>query len=171
MIERYDPFGRATSLRQLMDNLLSEAFVMPREGRRGSTGSAPLNMYEEGDTLVVEAELPGMKPEDIDVSVERGMLTIRAQSKSEEERKERNYLVREQRRGSFVRSIRLPETFNADACKAQFENGLLRLTFPKSERARPRRIEISGGGQQTAQAGGTEAQPQSGQAAASAPSR
>ena len=107
MIERYDPFGRAMSLRQMMDSLLSDAFVMPRDEQGSPAGSAPLNMYEEGDTLVVEAGLPGMKPEDIDVNVERGMLTIRGESKSEHERKERNYLVREQRTGSFSRRRRM----------------------------------------------------------------
>jgi HSP20 family protein len=145
MIERYDPFGRAMSLRQMMDSLLADAFVMPRDAQASPAGSVPLNMYEEGDTLVVEAGLPGMKPEDIDVNVERGMLTIRSESKSENERKERNYLVREQRTGSTFRTVRLPDAYDADAGQATFEDGVLRLTFPKSEQARPRRIQISGG--------------------------
>jgi HSP20 family protein len=167
MIERYDPFRRAMSLRQIMDTLLSEAFVMPRDLQGGAAASAPLNMYEEGDTLVVEAELPGIQPEDVDASIERGMLTIRGESRSEEERKERNYLVREQRRGSFVRSVRLPDTVNADADQAQFEHGMLRLTFPKSEQAKPRRIPISGGGQQTQMTDGHQtAQPHDGAAGA-----
>src|SRR5690349_1668784 len=123
MIDRYDPFGRAMSLRQMMDSLLSDAFVMPRDSQGSPAGSAPLDMYEEGDTLVVEAGLPGIKPEDIDVNVERGMLTIRGESKSENEHKERNYLVREQRTGSVSRTVRLPETYDADACQATFEDG------------------------------------------------
>jgi HSP20 family protein len=151
MIDRYDPFGRATSLHQMMDSLLSDAFVMPRDAQGSPASSAPLNMYEEGDTLVVEAGLPGIRPDDIDVNIERGMLTIRGESKSENERKERSYLVREQRTGSFTRTVRLPETYDADACQATFEDGVLRLTFPKSEQARPRRIQISGGGQQPGQ--------------------
>jgi HSP20 family protein len=87
-----------------------------------------------------------MKPEDIEVNVERGMLTIRGESKSENERKERNYLVREQRTGSMFRTLRLPEAYDADGAQATFADGVLRLTFPKSEQARPRRIQISGSG-------------------------
>jgi HSP20 family protein len=70
-------------------------------------GSVALNVYEEGDNLVVEAPLPGMKPEDVDVNIERGMLTIRGEMKAEEER---NYIIREQRRGSFSRTLQLPST-------------------------------------------------------------
>ena len=148
MIERYDPFGRTMSLRQMMDRLMEDAFIMPREGQTTPVGSAALNVYEEGDNLVVEAQLPGMKPEDVDISVESGTLTIRAEAKAQEERKERNYVIREHRRGSFVRSLRLPDTVDPDAAQATFENGVLRLTLPRSEQAKPRRIEISSGGQQ-----------------------
>jgi HSP20 family protein len=148
MIERYDPFGRAMSLRQMMDRLLEDAFIVPREGQMTAAGSAPLNVYEEGDNVVVEAQLPGTKPEDIDVRVERGTLTIRAETKADEERQERSYLVREHRRGTLERSLRLPETVDPDACQASFENGVLRLTFPRSEQAKPRRISVTAGGQQ-----------------------
>jgi HSP20 family protein len=148
MIERYDPFGRLMSLRQMMDRLMEDAFIVPREGQPTGMGSTALNVYEEGDNLVVEAQLPGMKPEDIDVSVERGVLTIRGQTKAEEERKERNYLVREHRTGSFVRSVRLPETADPDKAQATFENGVLRLAFPRIEQAKPRRIQVGSGGQQ-----------------------
>jgi HSP20 family protein len=158
MIERYDPFGRTMSLRQMMDRLMEDAFVMPRGGQAGSGDGSPtataLNVFEEGDTLVVEANLPGMRPEDVDVTIERGTLTIRGETKADEERKERNYLVREYRRGSFARRVALPETVDPDACQATFENGVLRLTFQKSQQARPRRIQVSSGGQTSIQAGG-----------------
>jgi HSP20 family protein len=154
VIERYDPFGRTMSLRQMMDRLMEDAFVMPRGGQAAAAGSAALDVYEEGDNLVVEAQLPGVKPDDIDVSVERGTLTIRGETKAEEERRERNYLIREQRMGSFSRSLHLPESVDTDACQATFENGVLRLTFPKAERAKPRRIQVaSGGGAQAIGAG------------------
>jgi HSP20 family protein len=144
MIDRYSPFGRAMSLRQMMDRLMEDAFVMP--GEQQQRGNAPtLNAYEEGDNFVVEAQLPGMRPEDLDVNVEHGTLTIRGQSQNEGERQDRNYMLREYRRSSFSRSLRLPETVDVDACDAKFEHGVLRLVFPKSERARPRRISITGG--------------------------
>ncbi len=143
MLDRHDPFGRALGLRQVMDRLLEDAFVMPRGGGDGQGWGGPaLNVYEDGDTLVVEAQLPGLKPEDLDINVEQGVLTISGQTKAEEERKERNYLIREHRTGRFSRSLRLPATYNSDACQANFEHGVLRLEFPKSEAAKPRRIQI-----------------------------
>ena len=148
MIDRYSPFGRAASLRQMMDRLLEDAFVMPPEGGEGWGGPA-LDVYEEGDTLVVEAHLPGIKPDDLDVNVERGVLTISGKTESEQERKERNYLLRERRSGRFARSLQLPATYQTENCRADYEGGVLRLTFPKAEEAKPRRIPIGGGGQRT----------------------
>ena len=148
MIERYDPFGQMLSLRQMMDRLMEEAFVMPRDpvGQLPGAAGPAMNVYEEGDNLVVETQLPGVKPEDIDVNIEHGTLTIRGQIRAEQERRERNYLVREHRSGSFSRSLRLPATVDPDACQATYEHGTLRLTLPKSEAARPRRISITSAG-------------------------
>jgi HSP20 family protein len=144
MIDRYSPFGQAMGLRQMVDRLMEDAFVMPRTGDGQGWGGPAMNVYEEGDTLVVEAQLPGIKPDDLDINVEQGVLSISGQTSSEGERKERNYLIREHRTGRFSRSMRLPATYDADACKATFEDGVLRLTFPKSEAAKPRRIQIGG---------------------------
>ena len=153
MLDRHDPFGRTLGLRQVMDRLLEDAVVMPRGGDGQGWGGPALNVYEDGDILVVEAQLPGLKPEDLDINVEQGVLTISGQTTAEEERKERNYLIREHRTGRFSRSLRLPATYNPDACQASFEHGVLRLAFPKSESAKPRRIQI-GGGSQPAMTGG-----------------
>ena len=147
MIDRYPSSGPTMGLRQVMDRLLEDAFVMPRGGDGQGWGGPALNVYEESDNLIVEAQLPGMKPEDLDINVEQGVLTISGQTTTDEERKERNYLVREHRTGRFSRSLRLPATYDADACTASFEHGVLKLTFPKSEAAKPRRIQIGGGSQ------------------------
>ena len=147
MIDRHAPFGPAMGLRQVMDRLLEDAFVMPRGGEGQGFGGPAMNVYEEDDTLVVEAQLPGLKPDDLDINVEQGVLSISGQTASEEERKDRNYLVREHRRGRFSRSMRLPAMYDADACQARFEDGILRLTFPKSEAAKPCRIQIGGSSQ------------------------
>ena len=148
MLDRHDPLGRnlGLGLRQVMDRLLEDAVVMPR-GEGQAAGGPAIDAYEGGDTLVVEAHLPGMKPDDLDINVEQGVLTISGQTTAEEERKERNYLIREHRTGRFSRSLRLPATYNPDACQANFEHGVLRLSFPKSESAKPRRIQIGGGSQ------------------------
>ena len=145
MIDRSEPYGRAMGLRQVMDRLLEDAFVMPRAGEGQSWNGPALNVYEEGDQLTVEAQLPGIKPDDLDINVEQGVLTISGQTATQEERKERNYFVREHRTGRFSRSLRLPATYNSDGCSASFEDGMLRLTFPKSESAKPRRIQVSSG--------------------------
>ena len=152
MLDQHAPFGRAMGLRQVMDRLLEDAVVMPRGDGQGVGGPA-LNVYEEGDQLTVEAQLPGLQPEDLDINVEQGVLTISGQTTTEEERKERNYLVREHRTGRFSRSLRLPATYDSEGCTANFEHGVLRLAFPKSEAAKPRRIQI-GGGSQPAMASG-----------------
>ena len=155
MIDRTDPTSGPLSLRQMMDRLLEEAFVSPRglAGQLGGAGGPALNAYEEGDQFVVETQLPGMKPEDIQVSIEQGVLTIQGQTKAEEERKERSYLIREHRTGRFSRSVRLPETVDPDAVQATYEDGVLRLTLPKAERARARRIQIETGGQRAITSG------------------
>ena len=147
MITAADRMGRAMSLRQMMDRMLEDAFVMPHEGGGEGWGGPAIDVYEEGDNLVVEAHLPGMRPDDIDVNVERGVLTISGRTELEEERKERHYLLRERRSGRFTRSLQLPATYRAEECQASFEHGVLRLTFPKAEEAKPRRIRIGGGGQ------------------------
>ena len=147
MIDRYPSSGPTMGLRQVMDRLLEDAFVLPRAGDGQGWGGPALNVYEEGDQLTVEAQLPGLKPEDLDINMEQGVLTISGQTIHEEERKERNYLVREHRSGRFSRSLRLPATYDADACTASFEHGVLKLVFPKSEAARPRRIPIGGASQ------------------------
>ena len=144
MIDRYGPAGQALGLRQVMDRLLEDAFVSPARGasQPGSAGGPALNVYEEGDHLVVETQLPGMKAEDIDVNIEQGVLTIQGETRAEEERKERNYLIREHRTGRFSRSVRLPETVDPNAVEAIYEDGVLRLTLGKAERAKAHRIPI-----------------------------
>jgi HSP20 family protein len=132
----------------MMDRLFEDAFVMPRDGN-GSTneaGSAALNVYEDGDNLVIEALMPGIRPDNVDITVEGGTLTIRGTTEQDDERTDRNYLIREHRRMSFVRSMRLPDTVDAERIQASFENGVLRLTVPRAEQAKPRRISVNGNG-------------------------
>ncbi len=149
MIERFDPFGRVMSLRQMMDRMLEDAFIMPWAGDAGAASTVPdLNVYEEGDNLVVEAQLPGVRPEDVEITVGGGTLTIRCQQRQEDERKERNYIIREVRQGAFARTLRLPDTIDPDRADAKLENGMLRLVFPRSEQARTRRISVTGAGRQ-----------------------
>ena len=152
---RWEPFRDMVTLRQAMDRLMEDAFVSPR--RYGGTEEEQrpmMDVYEQGDNLVVETSLPGVKPDDINVQVEQGVLTISAETRQEQERQERNYMVREHRGGRFTRVLQLPPSYDSDACEASYEHGVLRLTFPRAEQAKPRRIQIGGQGSRSGQVAG-----------------
>jgi len=156
MIDRHGAYGQPMGLRQVMDRLLEDAVIAPRQGGM-SWGGPALDVYEASDNLVVEAQLPGLRPDDIDVNVERGVLTISGRTVTEPEPQGRHYLVREQRAGQFSRSLQLPATYTADPSEATYEQGILRLVFPKSEQAKPRRIQLTTGSGQQATTNGHSA--------------
>jgi HSP20 family protein len=128
---------------------VESAFVAPPvpAGNDGGVNSLALNAYEEGDFLVFEAQVPGMKPEDIDVSIEQGTLTIQGKSQAEQEHEDRNYLSHEYQLGSFSRSVRLPETVDSDGVTASYELGVLRLTLPKAAQTKIQHVRITSGDQ------------------------
>jgi HSP20 family protein len=147
---RPSPFGELLSLRQAMDRLLEDSFVRPRGW--GSTllegGAAPLDVTMTADELVVEAALPGVDPEAVDITVADGTLTIRGEVRSERNEGEGDHLVQEIRRGEFSRSIGLPNGLEPDKANASFRNGILTLRIPKAEQVRPRQIRITTNGNQ-----------------------
>lgn len=143
---RPSPFGELLSLRQAMDRLLEDSFVRPRGGWNGPTGEAsplPLDISTGADALVVEAALPGVRPEDVEITVEEGTLTIRGSSRTERSEGQGEYLVQEIRRGEFVRSISLPSGLEPDKAEASFDDGILTLRIPRAEQVKPRQIRIS----------------------------
>jgi HSP20 family protein len=142
-LTRWDPFGETTSLRRAMDRLFDESFVGWSMGSSGQGGSVPLDVIERDDAFVVKASLPGVKPDDVELSVHRNMLTIRGEMGGESEKSEGQYRHRERWQGSFSRSVSLPADVNTDACEARFEKGVLTVTLPKSEQARAKRINIT----------------------------
>jgi len=137
------------SLRQIMDRLVDYAFVAPPgpADNDGGVSNPALNAYDAGDFFVIEAQVPGMKPEDIDVSIEQGMLTIQGKTQAEQEHEERTYLSHEYQLGSFSRSVRLPETVDSDGITATYEQGVLRLTLPKAAQTKVQHIRIASGDQ------------------------
>ena len=144
--EQWNPFYEMVSLRDAVNSLLHESLVPPggaRSERRAATFTLPLNIAEAEDDFVVTASMPGMKSEDVRTMVLGDTFTIRGETKVDEERKGHNWLVRERRAGSFQRSVNLGTPIDADKASAQFENGVLTLTLPKSEQARPKQINIS----------------------------
>lgn len=142
---RWEPFSGPVSLRHAMDRLFEDSFVRPRgwlaRSARGD-GALAVDMFETDDAIVVSSAVPGIDPEDIDISVTGDLLTIRGETSAEEEINEDNYICRERRYGSFSRSLRLPLAVVADKAEAEFENGVLRLTLPKAEEVKPKSIEV-----------------------------
>ena len=105
--------------------------------------SVPLDVVDEGDNIVVHASVPGAKPEDIDVTIENGVLTVKGSSASEkEDSEEGGYLIRERRTGSFSRSLRLPENVDTAKAESRYEYGTLTISFPKQEASKAKRLEV-----------------------------
>ena len=145
LVRRTSPLGELVSLRQAMDRLFEDSFVRPRGwGFSPDIGGAlPLDVTNTPDALVVEAALPGIRPEDVEITVEDGTLSIRAESTDEREETQGESLIKEIRRGSLSRTVTLPTGLEADKATATFENGVLHLSFPRSEAVKPRQIRIS----------------------------
>ncbi len=141
-IVRWDPFREMLSLRQMMDRVFDESFHRQLGGAE-DWNIPSVDMYQTEKELVVKAVLPGMKPEDIQISVTGDILTLRGEIKQEQETKDATYHVRERRFGSFSRSLPLPAPVITDQAKAEFENGVLTLILPKAEEARPKTITVN----------------------------
>jgi HSP20 family protein len=129
------------SLREAMDRLFDDAFTRPISVS-GVSGMPAIDMYQTNDDVVVKATLPGLNPDDVDITVTGETLTLRGEFKQENEQKETNYHIREQRYGSFERSVLLPTDVKADKAKADFENGILTITMPIAEEVKPKSIMI-----------------------------
>jgi HSP20 family protein len=142
IIRRTNPLGELTSLRHAMDRLFEDSFVR-RDSAFSGEHPLALDVRTSGDELIVEAALPGIKPDDVQISVLGETLTISAAHRDEQSRDEDGYTYREIRRGSFSRTVTLPANLKTDAATATFEDGMLTLRFPKAEEAKPRQISIS----------------------------
>ena len=99
-------------------------------------------MVEHDEDVVVSASLPGFKPEDVEVTVEKGLLSIKAERATEDEKHDGSYLIRERRAGAFRRVLRLPDTVDSDNAETNYADGVLTVTFPRLEAAKPKRLEI-----------------------------
>lgn len=142
-IVRWDPYREMMSLRQMMNRVFDETFNRQLGSTEDEDWNSPsVDMYQTEKDLIVKATLPGVKPEDIDISVTGDVLTLRGEVKQEQETKETNYHMRERRFGSFTRSLPLPVSVVTDQAHAEFENGVLTLVLPKSKVDRPKTISV-----------------------------
>jgi len=112
--------------------------------RRGEVEFPALNVWSKGDDLVVSAELPGIKAEEIELAVTQTALTIKGERAAPEEKEENTYHRRERKFGPFVRSIELPEKVDADKASASYDQGVLTITLPKAPEAKPKQISVNG---------------------------
>jgi HSP20 family protein len=149
-LERWDPFREAISLRDAMNTLLQESFVRPgNAAMTGGAASFPLDIAETQDEFVVRASLPGVKPDDVQITVHGDLLTIRGESKAEEEKEGGHWHLRERRFGSFQRSVALATPVNSEKAQAHYEHGVLTLHLPKADQAKPKQIKVGTGTQAT----------------------
>lgn len=140
---RWQPFGDLVSLRDAMDHLFEDSFVSPRQWPLTVGWATPtLDVYETANDVVVKAALPGIKPEEIEITLTGNLLTLQGETKEQVESKDKSYIRHESRYGSFARSIELPDGLQGDKAEAKFEDGILTLSIPKSEEVKPKSIKI-----------------------------
>lgn len=146
-IIKYDPFREMRSLQDEVNRLFTSSFSRGGDNdlMRGAW-SPQVDIFENQNEIVLEAELPGMKPEDVEINIENNVLTLHGERKFEKKAEGDNFHRVERSYGGFTRSFTLPSTVSSENANAEFENGVLRLTLAKREEAKPRRIEIKAGG-------------------------
>jgi len=141
-LQRWEPFRDLVTLREAMDRLFAESFVRPGTAFPVTGVEPAVDVYQTKDEIVVKAALPGLKPDEIDISVTGDLLTIRGEFKQEEKIEEGGYLRQERHYGQFCREFSLPTQVTADKAKADFEHGILTLRLPKAEAVKPKSVSV-----------------------------
>lgn len=150
-IVRWEPFRDMVGIQERMNRLFDEAFRgAPRTGAEddwalGGSWAPVVDIYEQGGDIVLKAELPGVDPKDADIRVENNTLTLRGERKLDNEIKRENYHRVERAYGTFSRSFTLPSVVDTDKIKAEYKDGVLRVTLPKREEAKPKQITVTVG--------------------------
>ena len=144
---RWNPYREMISLRNSMDQMLDESFIRVfGETSRPSMGlTIPIDMYERNGDLVIRTDLPGINPEDIDISINDDTLTIKGEFKSDDQEERENVHFQELSYGKFRRAVQLPSRVDPDQAEALFDEGVLKLTLPKTEMSKPRQISVKTG--------------------------
>lgn len=138
---RWDPFQELVNINNRLSRTLGEAYPGVTEDSFGAW-APPVDIFEKNDHLVIRAEIPGVKKEDMDVRIENGVLTLHGERKHETEVKEENSYRMERVYGTFTRSFSLPTTVDPTKVAATYKDGVLEVTVPKVETAKPKKVEI-----------------------------
>ena len=144
-LTRWEPFRGAATLQDKVNRLFSDVFERNSEESSLTAWAPSVDIYETEHELVVKADLPEVDPKDLDIRVENNILTIRGERKFEKKVSEENYLRVERAYGSFARSFTLANTVNSEAIKADYQSGVLTLSIPKKEEAKPKQIKVNVG--------------------------
>jgi HSP20 family protein len=144
---RWDPFRDMMTLRANMDRLFDSAmFGSGEDWLQTTSWDVSMDLAETDNEYIVKASLPGINPDDLEVTYDNNILTIKGELKQEKDVEESRYHLRERRYGNFSRSISLPGTINAEEIAASYDSGVLTLSLPKLEEAKPHRIQVQRGG-------------------------
>jgi HSP20 family protein len=153
-MDRFDPFREMMSFREAMDRWLQQSISSTGQLISGiRPESIPMDVIEHDDAFEVRASVPGVKPEDVEVTVQGERVSIRAEVRGEEERRGTNWLMREHRYGTVQRSITLPAPVSSENAEARIEHGVLTLRLPKTSGAQARRIAVAASGSSATQPG------------------
>ena len=143
-LTNWSPFERLSTLRDEMNRLFEGASLgSTRDAGLFTEWAPPLDVHQDRDSVYVKVELPGLKKEDIEISVQEGILSISGERKQEKETREGDSFRSERFFGRFHRSVALPTTVDANAVKAVYKDGILSITLPKAEEAKPKQIEVA----------------------------
>lgn len=143
-VTRWDPWRELNHIREVMNQAFGEVPVARgEEGMLAPAWMPPVDVYETPEAIVLKAELPGIQKEDVDIQVERNVLTLKGERKAEREVKEENYYRLERQTGTFYRSFSLPHSVQADRIEASMRDGVLEVRLPKAEEAKPKKVKVS----------------------------
>lgn len=148
-IVRWEPFRDLVSIQDRMNRLFDDAFRAPRAGAAtedwalGGSWAPLVDIYEHDGNIVLKAELPGVEPKDVDICVENNVLTLRGERRVDSEVKREQYHRVERAYGTFSRSFTLPAVVDTEKIKAEYKDGMLQVTLPTREEAKPKQISIA----------------------------
>jgi len=151
LITRYDPFREFVTLQDRMNRLFRDSYGAEGQDQSLATSAfaPPVDVYEDEHNVTLKIEVPGIDEKDIDVRIENNTLTVQGERKFDKEEKEENYRRVERQYGSFTRTFSLPNKFDQESVKADYDKGVLKITLAKKAEAKPKQIKVNVGGQGT----------------------
>jgi HSP20 family protein len=143
-MQRWEPIGEMMTLRNAMDRLFNDSYLPSARSWLGFDveGTIPVDIFQNAEEIVIKAELPGFKPEEVDIQITGDTLVIKGEHKEEKEVKEKNCLYREISHGTVSRLMTIPVEVKSEKAEATFEDGVLTLTLPKAEEVKPKQIKV-----------------------------